>query len=363
MSNQHSELDESYEFSGGSSSFEASPFDDRILGREAFYLGGERGAKSEDLKKDGEARCFVLRRPGRNNIYGGVEIRLKAGLRDDGSFYGRPYWSAARLNEGWTYKNKKGKTVIGLNGAPKNCPLGRLVRTRQDLIAQATFKGQPQFWPARDGEEPQPKLDYKKIFAVEVLEVLFEYADAPDPANPGKTRRVVVKDQATGKPKYTINPRPFIWVLNEPWWDQLRMKVLFPQAAEAMQQAADIDAPAQAAPKKLPTSDPSKVVLKLFAKTDEKEPTRAAYTVDFSPSLVIDASAVQIVDPLPEVEGGGAIDWDQVFPPMTAEQAAEVISEADSGWGGVPAATPAGPPKEGPKADGPPPATDDDIPF
>jgi hypothetical protein len=182
---------------------------------------------------------------------------------------------------------------------------------------------------------------------------------------------VVVIDQTTNKPKYTIDPRPYIWEVNEPWWDQLRSKVLAPNFAQSLEpQVADIDGEQAAKPpKKLPEAangDPSKIVLKLFAKTDEKDPSRAAYLVDFSPSMVIDSSVIEAVDPLPETHEG-RIDWNQIFPPMTQEQADEILAKADGLEPGQPDGAPAaggqGQGAGGGNQQSPPPSTDDDIPF
>ena len=107
-----------------------NPWAGRILGREAFYLGANPGDKAETMKRDGEARCFIIRRPQRANLYGGVQFWLQVGLRADLSVIGAPFYSAARLNQGWTYIQKKGKnagkSVLGIQYGPKDAlPAGR----------------------------------------------------------------------------------------------------------------------------------------------------------------------------------------------------------------------------------------------
>jgi len=329
-------VEETYDFDQGTpSDFSENPWLERTLDRTAFYVGGKRGDKSAELQKDGEARCFIIRRPQAKNIYAGVGIRMQVARRDDGSVVGIPFYSSARLNEGWTYLAKKGKNagkwMLGIQYGPtESCALARLVQARPDLIAPATFMGAVQYWPARDGEQAQAKQDYKKFYVVEAFEVLFEYQDVPNPAQPGLTKRVVVMDPTTQKPKYTINPKPYIWEMNEPWWQQYRNKILAPKFSQAVSSAADIDGVAPAPQKQLPTNDPSKVLLKLFARTNPEDPAKAKYEVDFSPSLVIDSSALQVVDPLPALPDG-SIDWNQVYPPMTEEQAQGLVARADGG--------------------------------
>lgn len=357
--------DESYDFGSPSSGYD-NPWRERTLGREAFYPGAAKGGDPENLKRDGEARCFVIRRAHYRNIYAGVQFWLQVGLRDNLEPIAAPFFSAARLNQGWTYKSQKsGKDVLGIkNGPVKLCALARLVKFHPELIAPLKFKGQVQYWPAKDGEPAQPKLDYKKLFALEIFEVMFEYKEVPDQNSPGQTRRIVVADPATGKPKYTINPKPFIWELNETWWDQLRAKVLAPKFAQALEpKVADIDGEAPKPVKQLPTSDPSQVVLKLFAKTDEKDASKASYLVDFSTALTIDSAAIKPEDELPSL-ADGTIDWNEIYKPMTEEDAQDLISKAsESGGEARQEGPPAGGGQGGGSHDGPPPSTDDDIPF
>jgi hypothetical protein len=362
--------EENYDLDGPQKA--SNPWAERTLGREAFYVGGKNGDKSEALKRDGEARCFVIRRPQRANLYGGVEFWIQIGLRADLSVIAAPFYSAARLNEGWTYEGKSGKNagkpVLGIQYPPVDkCALAKLVQVHPDLIAPLKFQGVIQYWPAKGDQPAQAKRDYKKLFALEMYEVLFEYQDVPDPAKPGMTKRVAVIDPSTHKPKYTINPRPYIWKMNDPWWEQLRAKVLAPKfAAAAAAIVGDIDGESKAkAKKELPTTDISKVVLKLWAKTDEEKPDRATYEVDFSAGLTIDSSAIVPVDELPS-KADGTIDWDQIFPPMTQAQADKVVADAKRAYDELMGdehrdAPPAG---GAPKSqDAPPPPGDDDIPF
>jgi len=359
--------EESYDF-GGPGGFE-NPWAERTLGREAFYLGAKKGDKGPDLKKDGEARCFIIRRPQFHNIYGGVQFWLQVAMRDDLSPIGAPFYSAYRLNQGWTYTSKKsGRQVIGYG--PKNCPLAALVRKNPHLVMPLKFDGKIQYWPPRNGEPPEMKRDFKKLFAIEIFEVLFEYAEINDPAKPGMKKKVVVLDE-NKKPKYAINPKPFIWELNEPWWEQLRSKVLAPKYAKVVeQQTADIDGPvAPKVIKNLPTNADGtpvpipNIVLKLYAKTDPKDPSKATYEVDFSDKMTVDASAITPVDELP-TGADGFIDWNQIYPPMTDQDAKDILEKANEfAEAEATAAMPPTPAAGSTGAGAPPPAADDDIPF
>jgi hypothetical protein len=190
----------------------------------------------------------------------------------------------------------------------------------------------------------------------------------PDAARPGQTKRAVVRDQATGKPKFSINPRPYILQLNDTWWEQYRAKILYPKLAQNLEaQVADIDGESKAkAPKPLPSTDSSQIVLKFYARTDEKDPSRAAYEIDFSPTLTIDSSAIVPEDPLPALPDG-SIDWNQVYVPMTQEQADKIVERADSLDGemtGSPAPAPqSAPAPAAAQGAAPAAASDDDIPF
>lgn len=342
MSDTMQDQEETYDLDGGGGSSYENPWKERSLGREAFYPGASKGGDPEYLKRDGEARCFVIRRLGPMNIYGGVQFWLQVSVREDLSIVAAPFYSSVRLNEGWTYKTPKKnpvtkqpiidprtnkpimRNVIGLKHPPVDrCALAKLVKSHPELIAPLRFNKQIQFWP--DGN---PKRDYKKMFAVEAFEVLFEYADVPDPTKPGMTKRIVVQDPTTKKPKYTVNPRPFIWELGEFWWEQFRAKILYPQLSEAMAPAAaDIDAAPAAPPKKLPSEDKTQIVLKLFAKTDEKDPSKATYLVDFSAGLTIDSKAIVPVDELPS-NPDGSINWAEIYKPMTQEDADKLLERA-----------------------------------
>ncbi len=346
MTEANQSAEETYDLDGGGGSSYENPWIERTLGREAFYPGASRGGDPEYLKKDGEARCFVIRRLGAKNIYGGPQFWMQVSVRDDLTIKAAPFYSSVRLNEGWTYQTPKknpttkqvvinpktGKpimrNVIGLGYPPVDrCALAKLVKTHPELIAPLKFNGQIQYWPAKNGQPAEPKQDYKKLFAVEAFEVLFEYAEVPDPAKPGMLKRIVVLDPVTKKPKYTVNPRPFIFELNETWWEQYRSKILYPQLAEAASAPADIDAAQGAAPKKLPSEDKTQIVLKLFAKTDELDPSRAKYVIDFSAALTIDSKAIVPVDELPSKEDG-SIDWEQIYKPMDQETADKLVQRA-----------------------------------
>ena len=374
MSEPQKPKEENYDLDAPSTSGFENPWRARTLGREAFYLGAVNGDKSETMKKDGEARCFVIRRPQSRNLYGGVQFWLQVGLRNDLSVIQAPFYSAARLNEGWTYPGKKdgkptGKSVLGTQYGPVDtCALARLVKKHFNLIAPLKFKGEIQYWPPnkKTGAPGEMKRDYKKLFAMEIYEVLFEYAEVPDLSKPGQTKRVVVVDPITKKPKYTVNPKPYIWELNESWWEQFRNKILNPAFGKATEVLiADIDGESSKKPlKPLPTTDLSKLVLKLWAKTDEKDPSRASYEVDFSAGLTIDTSAIVPVEGLP-TNANDAIDWEKIYPPMTQEQADKIIAKAageEAAMMGEQAPTPQEAPgghEEASQGAG----SDDDIPF
>lgn len=355
----------------------SAPFADRILGREAFYIGAKPGTKSADLQLDREARCFVLRRPQRANLYGGVEFKIQTGISADFTIFGRVFYSAARLNEGWTYLSKQGKSagknILGIQYGPADkCALAKLVQNRPELIAPLKFKKAIQYWPAKGDQPAQAKKDYKKLFACELYEVLFEFTEVADPANPGKTKRVAVTDPTTHMPKYTIDPQPYIWKMNDPWWEQLRAKVLAPDFAKALESvaAADIDGDQAAKPRKeLPkkggvTVPVSSIILKLWAKTDEVKSTPtdvvAKYEVDFSAGMTVDSLAIVPTNPFPSLPNGD-IDWHQIFVPMTQEQADKIVADADREMGEM---EDHGDSAGGGKPQGgPPPSDDDDIPF
>ena len=362
--------EESYDLEGSGSNGGMNPWASRTLKHEAFYLGAVPGTKASSLPKDKEPRSFVIRRTQLANLYGGVEFRIQTGLRADMSPIGRPFYSAARLHQGWLYKNKKGKMALGIKNPPVTlCPLARLVQTHPELIVPQMYQGKMTLWP--DGN---PKQDYKKLFALEMYEVLTEYKEVPDPKHPGMTMRVNVVDPVTRKPKFTVNPKPYLWHMNEAWWEQLRAKVLAPGFAAAMEPTVtDIDGvSSSAAAKQLPAAagpdangkrHPEIVVLKLWAKTKKPDGTlidpagKTIYEVDFSAGLTIQPSEYTPVEELP-VNAAGTIDWDQLYPPMTEEQVKHILATSMNV-----SSAPADHQESPPPSDTPPPVGDDDIPF
>lgn len=354
-----------------------NPWIERTLGREMFYEGTE--ARQKNLKDhiDGPPRCFVLRRPKPNSIYGGVEFWMQVGVRTDGSLIGVPFYSGVPVQK-WTYKDDKENVRIGVKFPPKNDALADLVRTHQELIVPKVFEGKTELWS--DGS---PKRNYSDIFCVEAYEVVFEFTDGfvPDGKGGQKKARIYVNGP-DGKAKFTVNPTPYILKMRRPWWNQLKDRVLVPKTEEekaaAVVQGPDGSSAAPAKKKwsgKLPTTDISQVLLMFWAKTGD-EPAKGAanveYSIQFSEKMTIDSSKIVPVNELPS-KADGSVDWSQVFPPMTADQAADIVAKAQED-GVVEQGRPSsGAPSDGVARDengqvihgmdGPPPSTDDDIPF
>jgi hypothetical protein len=348
----------------------------RTLGREMFYEGTE--ARQKNLKDhiDGPPRCFVLRRPKPSSIYGGVEFWMQVGVRTDGSLIGVPFYSGVPIQK-WTYKDDKENVRISVKFPPKNDALADLVRDHPELIVPKMFEGKMELWS--DGS---PKRNYAEIFCVEAYEVVFQFTETTVPDGKGgmKKKKAYVNG-VDGKPLYTINPTPYILKMRRPWWNQLKDRVLVPKNEEekVAEQVAGPDGSSAAPAKKkwvgkLPTNDISKVLLMFWAKTGD-EPSKGAanveYSIQFSNTMVVDSSKIVPVDELPSKEDG-SVDWHKVFPPMTANEAIDIVAKAQED--GVvdterrPAADKNGPPVDEhgqviQGLDGPPSSTDDDIPF
>jgi hypothetical protein len=343
---------------------EANPWVERIISREAFYVGAARKATS--LVKNGEPRCFIIRRPQKKNIHAGLRIWLRTGgTFDSGAPKAVPFYDDL---EPWLYFNKeKGRSQLSTMYPPEDRALGDILKNKPGLVAQQFFNGEPQAWPSGD-----PKLNIDEFYAVEAFEVQFSYKEVADPKVQGGKKRIIEVDPATKKPKYAIDPKPHIWELRRPWWDQLHFKVLSPQFA-FVTEVADPDGAQASKPKVLPTPDPSKVLLKLFAKTkDATKPDSAnnvAYLVDFSDALVIESAGLVPVEPLPET-ADGSIDWVKVYPPADPKEIRKLAirfdKRSESGDEEAPG-------DDGPGEDGGEPATagdseeappvPDDVPF
>ncbi len=364
--------DDSYDFDP--SGRIENPWLSRTLGREMFYEGTEPRAKNLKDYIDGPPRCFVLRRPKPSSIYGGVEFWMQVGIRTDGSLIGVPFYSGVPVQK-WTYKDDKGNVRLSLKYPPKDDALADLVRERPELIVPKMFDDKMELWS--DGT---PKRNHSEIFCVEAYEVIFEFteSDVPDPKNPGRTKKKkLYVNGPDGKAKYRIDPSPWILKMRRPWWTQLKDRVLQPRTEEEQvaEQVAGPDGVIAAPVKKkwagkLPTTDITQVMLMFWAKTGD-EPAKGAanveYSVQFSERMLVDSSKIDPVDPLPS-RADGSVDWHQVFPPMTRQQAMDIISKADENGDG--AGTPPPPPPAGANLDehgqeikagaG---AGDDDIPF
>jgi hypothetical protein len=366
-----------------------SEFAKRTLKAEAFYAGmlpyGEVPKDDDDAKKANEAkrvkkhpRYFVIRRIGPTDIFTGLRIWLNT--TPDGN--PAPFISPLPLSA-WSYIDKKTKRRrTSTMYPPKTCPLARVLEEAPERVSARSFtdeKGEKKVdrWPSG-----QPKMQIDEVWAVEAYELNFVYEK--DAAGVNKLKI----DSKTGFPCYTINTKPFIIELREPWWEQVLNKVLVPKPpmppsqeitctpedpsgeeakaklAEAMKEYDKILAnPIPAVPKNW-------VVLKFMADYKEapsskRDPVEAKrleadkknvrYEISYAPKLTVDpatwtpdAEAV-----LPSKEDG-TIDWGQVYTPTTAEEINRVIftehSEAATGQEKA-AEPPAGP------------ANEEDIPF
>lgn len=343
-----------------------NPWIKRTLGREMFYEGTQPRDKELGKKLDGPPRCFVMRRPTPANIYGGVEFWLQVGVRQDMTLIGAPFYSGIKIGQ-WTYKDDRGNVRIGVKYPPKNDALADFVRENYKLIVPKVYDGKTELWS--DGT---PKRNYDQIFAVEAYEVVFEYReiDVDDPKNPGRTKKkLVAVNDGAGKAKYKVDPRPWILKFRRPWYTMLKNRVLKPIVEEelASAEAPDPDGTVQKPKAKkwsgtLPTTDISRVMLKMYSRTGP-EPAKGAmnveYDLQFSEVTQIDSNAIVPVDELPSLPDGN-IDWHKVYPPMTVDQAMDLVSKAQE----VPAAEAEGHEDQGPPGTPPPDnGSDDDIPF
>jgi hypothetical protein len=350
----------------------------RTLGREMFYEGTEPRAKNLKDHIDGPPRCFVIRRPGPKSIYGGVEFWMQVGIRTDGSLIGVPFYSGVPVQK-WTYKDDRGNVRLSLRYPPKDDALADIVREHPELIVPKMFDGKMELWS--DGS---PKRNHAEVFAIEAYEVVFEFTETEvaDPKNPGRTKKKkVYVNGPDGKAKYSINPTPWILKLRRPWWTQLKDRVLVPKTEEehVAELTAGPDGTTAAPAKKkwagkLPTTDISQVMLMFWAKTGD-EPAKGAanveYSIQFSERMTIDSSKIVPVDELPS-RADGSVDWHQVFPPMTKDQAIDIVAKAEENADGGSGAPPPQAPPGGPQYDehgqliqGSPEGGggDDDIPF
>jgi len=344
----------------------------RTLGREMFYEGAEPRAKNLKEKLDGPPRCFVIRRPQPTSVYGGVEFWMQVGVRTDGSLIGVPFYSGVPVQK-WTYKDKKGNVRLSIKYPPKDDAMGDLVKLHPELIVPKMFDGKMELWA--DGS---PKRNHEEIFSVEAYEVVFEFTEVevPDPKNPGRTKKKKnYVNGPDGKPKYAINPTPYVLKLRRPWWQMLKDRVLRPKTEEetVVEQVMAPDGTMSAPAKKkwagkLPTTDLSQVMLMMWARTGDDPAKGAAnveYSIQFSEKMTINSQAINPVEPLPS-KADGSIDWFEVYPPMTKEKAFDIIAKAEETVGDAGSeAAPAGPPVDEngqviePSSGG----SDDDIPF
>lgn len=338
-----------------------NPWLSRTLGREMFYLGVDPRTKgSLKDRLNGNPRCFVIRR---TNVYAGVEFWMQVGMRADMTLIGVPFYSGASIKN-WTYLDKNKNVRIGMKYPPKDDALADLVKQHPELIVPKTYKGKTELWT--DGS---PKRNYDLVYAVEAYELLFEMVEIDDPKNPGKKINQYVKG-ANGQAKYTINPTPYILKLRRPWYMMLKDRVLKPKEEEeiAAPAASDPDGAVQKPQKKkwsgkLPTTDITSIMLKLFARTGDepaKGDANVEYDIQFSETIQVDSKTFAPVDPLP-TKSDGKVDWEKIFPPMTANQAMDIVAKAgetsDHDGGDQP---PPPPPPDHEHAAG---GTDDDIPF
>ncbi len=334
-----------------------NPWVKRTIGREAFYLGAER--RASNLVKNGEPRCFIIRRPQRKFIHGGFRMWLRTGGEfDTGAPKAIPFYDDL---EPWLYLDKKKGPKVSTLYPPEDRVLGNILANHPKLIAQQFFKGEPQSWPSGD-----PKLNLDEFYAIEVFEVLFAYKEVPDTKYPGGKRKVIDVDPATKKAKFTVNPRPYIWEMRRPWWDQLHNKILSPKFAFVTEVADPDQTASTEKPKELPSTDVSKIILKLWAKTKDPNEVESEknvrYDVDFSATMTFDSSTIVPEDPLPEVAEGekkGLIDWEQVYPQADPVEVKKLLDRLGRGEIDEDPEAPAGA-EQAPPSDG---SQDPDCPF